>query len=57
MWNRRPREMIRKQPHLSGFACAFDAFKGDEERARYRAASLKMRTRRFGSVPVDRDWR
>ena len=54
-----PIEEVRKrlveQSDLGGLARSFNTLEGDEEPACYRAASLKTRTRRFGSTPVDRD--
>jgi hypothetical protein len=50
-------ERLVEQADLRRLACAFDPFEGDEEPALYRAASLKTRTRRFGSMPVERDCR
>ena len=53
----RVRQVFVKEPDLRRLACALDALEGDEEPAVYWAGSLNTRTRRFGSVPVERDSR
>jgi len=46
-----------QQSNLRGLACTFDPLEGNEQPAFYRAASLYTRTRRLGSIPVERDCR
>ncbi len=46
-----------QQLGLSRLAGAFDALEADEKAAFYLADSLKMRTLRLGSMPVERDSR